>query len=251
MIMMVLNKKKLKKIFIGILVIILAILGFLFVNRNNDKPTLNMFYKASEPYYNGNKTNSGRVAISCNVDLGWESEYIEKILKVLDEKKAKITFAVTGRWAEENPEFLLEIQKKGHEIANHGYKHLDYGTLDYDKNYEQIKTSKKIIDEIIKTETKFFQAPGGSFNKDTVKAAIDLGYIPYKWDIDTIDWKNRQEPEVIIERVKSKDMKDSSIILMHPTHASAEGIDDIIEIIESKGLKPGKLSDVFDVKKTI
>ena len=30
-----------------------------------------------------------------------------------------------------------------------------------------------------------------------------------------------------------------------------EGIDDIIEIIESKGLKPGKLSDVFDVKKTI
>ena len=46
-------------------------------------------------------------------------------------------------------------------------------------------------------------------------------------------------------------MKDSSIILMHPTHASAEGIDDIIDIIESKGLKPGKLSDVFDVKKTI
>ncbi|MDO7203114.1 hypothetical protein Q5M85_01465 [Paraclostridium bifermentans] len=26
------------------------------------------------------------------------------MLKVLDEKKAKITFAVTGRWAEENPE---------------------------------------------------------------------------------------------------------------------------------------------------
>ena len=42
-------------------------------------------------------------------------------------------------------------------------------------------------------------------------------------------------------------MKDSSIILMHPTHASAEGIDDIIGIIESKNLKPGKLSDVFEL----
>ena len=247
MIMMVLNKKKVKKILIISLVIVLAIIGIIFMSKKGTTPTINMFYKAEEPYYNGTKSNSGHVAISCNVDLGWESEYIEKILKVLDEKNAKITFAVTGRWAEENPEFLLKIQKKGHEIANHGYKHLDYATLNYDKNYEQIKTSKEIIENIIKKETKFFQAPGGSFNKDTVKAAIDLGYTPYKWDIDTIDWKNRQEPEVIINRVKSKDMKDSSIILMHPTHASAEGIDDIIGIIESKNLKPGKLSDVFEL----
>lgn len=247
MIMMVLNKKKVKKILIISLVIVLAIIGIIFMSKKGTTPTTNMFYKAEEPYYNGTKSGSGHVAISCNVDLGWESEYIEKILKVLDEKNAKITFAVTGRWAEENHEFLLEIQKKGHEIANHGYKHLDYATLNYDKNYEQIKTSKEIIENIIKKETKFFQAPGGSFNKDTVKAAIDLGYTPYKWDIDTIDWKNRQEPEVIINRVKSKDMKDSSIILMHPTHASAEGIDDIIGIIESKNLKPGKLSDVFEL----
>lgn len=247
MIMMVLNKKKLKKIFIIVLVIILAIIGVVFMTKDKAKPTFNMFYRVSEPYYNGTKEKSGYVAISCNVDLGWETEYLEKILKVLDEKKAKITFAVTGRWAEENPELLLEIQKKGHEIANHGYKHLDYGTLDYDKNYEQIKTSKEIIEKITKTETKFFQAPGGSFNKHTVKACSDLGYIPYKWDIDTIDWKNRQEPEVIIQRVKSKDMKDSSIILMHPTYASAEGIDDIIKIIEDKNLKPGKLSDVFNL----
>ncbi|MDO7203115.1 MULTISPECIES: hypothetical protein [Paraclostridium] len=42
-------------------------------------------------------------------------------------------------------------------------------------------------------------------------------------------------------------MKDSSIILMHPTYASAEGIDDIIKIIEEKELKPGKLSDVFNL----
>lgn len=246
MIMMVLNKKKLKKIITIAIVIILVITGVVFMTKNFSKPTMNTIYKASEPHHSGTKLDSGYVAISCNVDLGWESEYIEKILKVLDEKKLNITFAVTGRWAEENPEFLLEIQKKGHEIANHGYKHLDYATLDYDKNYEQIKTSKEIIENIIKEETKFFQAPGGSFNKETVRACNDLGYIPYKWDIDTIDWKNRQEPNVIIERVKSKDMKNSSIILMHPTYASAEGIDDIIKIIEDKGLKPGKLSDVFE-----
>jgi hypothetical protein len=34
---------------------------------------------------------------------------------------------------------------------------------------------------------------------------------------------------------------------MHPTYASGEAIDDIIEIIESKNLKPGSLRDIFDL----
>lgn len=247
MIMMVLNKNKLKKILMVVAIIVIAIIGVLFMRTKGPTPTLNTFFKADSPYYNGTKQNSGHVAITCNVDLGWETEYIEKILKTLDEKKVKISFNVTGRWAEENPDFLLEIQKKGHEIGNHGYKHLDYAKLDYDGNYQQIKTSKEIIESIIKTETKFFQAPSGSFGEDTVKAAKDLGYIPFKWDVDTIDWQNRQEPEVIIERVKGKEIKDGSIILMHPTYASAEAIDDIIEIIKDKKLKPGSLRDIFEL----
>ena len=44
-------------------------------------------------------------------------------------------------------ELLLKIKNEGHEIGNHGYKHLDYATLSYDENLEQIKTSKKIIEE--------------------------------------------------------------------------------------------------------
>ena len=66
-----------------------------------------------------------------------------------------------------------------------------------------------------------------------------------KWDVDTIDWKYREQPDVIINRVKNKDVKDGSIILMHPTKATMECVDDIIEVIRSKGLKPGKLSDIF------
>lgn len=247
MIMMVLNKNKLKKILIIIAIIVIGIIGIICMTNKGNTPTSNMFFRANEPYYNGTKVNSGHVAITCNVDLGWETEFIEKILKVLDEKNIKISFNVTGRWAEENPELLLNIKNKGHEIGNHGYKHLDYATLDYDANYEQIKKSKEIIENIIKKETKFFQAPSGSFSDDTVKAAKDLGYIPFKWDVDTIDWQNRQEPEVVIERIKRKDVKDGSIILMHPTYASSEAIDDIIGIIENKNLKPGSLRDIFDL----
>ena len=157
----------------------------------------------------------------------------------------KITFNVTGRWAEKNQEMLLKIKSEGHEIGNHGHRHLDYAKLSYEENLEQIKTSKKIIEDIINEETKFFQAPAGSFGEGTMKAANELGYTSIKWDVDTIDWNNRKEPEVIIERVKKKDIKDGSIVLMHPTYATTQCLDDIIQIIRDKGLKPGMLSNIF------
>ena len=79
-----------------------------------------------------------------------------------------------------------------------------------------------------------------------VKAANDLGYICYKWDVDTIDWMDKDNPDKIIERIKSKDIKDGSIVLMHPTKATTMCLDDIISIIRTRGYVPGKLSDVFN-----
>lgn len=245
MIMIVLNKEKIKKITLGIICMILIIPGIAFLANDTQAKATSKMVDSEQPYFTGIKPNSGYVALTCNVDLGWESEYVEGILKVLKEEDVKITFNVTGRWAEKNQDLLLKIKSEGHEIGNHGHKHLDYANLSYEENLEQIKTSKTIIENIIKEPTKFFQAPSGSFGDNTVKAAKELGYTSIKWDIDTIDWNNRKEPEVVIERVKKKDPKENSIVLMHPTYATTECIDDIIKIIKDKNLKPGRLSDVF------
>ena len=245
MMMIVLNKEKLKKIAIGIICMMLIIPSIVFLVSDTQSKATSKMINYEEPYFTGIKSNSGYVALTCNVDLGWESEYVEGILKVLKQEDVKITFNVTGRWAEKNQDLLLKIKSEGHEIGNHGHRHLDYANLSYEENLEQIKTSKTIIEDIIKEPTKFFQAPSGSFGNNTVKAAKELGYTSIKWDIDTIDWNNRKEPEVVIERVKKKDPKENSIVLMHPTYATTECIDDIIKIIRDKNLKPGRLSYVF------
>lgn len=248
MIMMVLNKNKLKKILIFLLIILFIGGGIVFtIKKNESIPSINILDLAKAPYTQGTKKNSGYVALTCNVDLGWEDEYVISILETLKKEKVHITFNVTGKWAEKNKDLLLRIKNEGHEIGNHGYKHLDYATLSYDENYNQISTSKKIIEDALGEKTKFFQAPAGSFGTNTVKAAESLNYICFKWDVDTIDWQDRYNPEKIIERVKNKNIVDGSIILMHPTDATTKCLDDIIEIIRQKNLKPGRLSDVFVV----
>lgn len=248
MIMMVLNKGKLKKIIIFILLILLISGGIIFtLNKNESVPSINILDLAKAPYTQGTKKNSGYVALTCNVDLGWEDEYVISILETLKKENVNITFNVTGKWAENNRDLLLRLKNEGHEIGNHGYKHLDYANLSYEDNYKQISASKQIIEEAIGEETKFFQAPAGSFGSNTVKAAESLNYICFKWDVDTIDWQDKHNPEKIIERVKNKDIVDGSIVLMHPTEATTQCLDDIIQIIREKNLKPGKLSDVFVV----
>lgn len=247
MLIMVANKKKLKNILIAVVVVLLAVGGIIFgFTRNNGTPTFNLMQAADLPYERGTKTNSGYVAITCNVDLGWEDEYIESILDILKKEDVDITFNVTGKWAENKPDLLLRMKSEGHEIGSHGYKHLDYAKLNYEQNLEEMKKAESTIKGVTGDSIKFFQAPAGSFGEGTMKAAKELGYIAFKWDVDTIDWKYREEPDVIINRVKNKDVKDGSIILMHPTKATTECLDSIINIIRSKGLKVGKLSDIFE-----
>lgn len=246
MLIMVANKKKLKRISIWVLIILLLVGGFLLWNKDGSlKPTFNLMDVADLPYERGTKANSGYVAITCNVDLGWEDEYIKSILDTLKSEDVKATFNVTGKWAENKKEILLRMISEGHEIGSHGYKHLDYAKLSYEENLEEMKKAESIIEGITNQEIKFFQAPSGSFGEGTMKAAKELGYTAFKWDVDTIDWKYKEEPDVIIDRVNKKEVQDGSIILMHPTKATTECLDDIINIIRDKGLKPGRLSDVF------
>lgn len=247
MVLMVISKSKIKKIIIFILLISFIIGTIAYILKNKTQDTMNLLDLANnnQPYTMGTAKESGHVAITCNVDLGWEDEYIQKILEVLENENVKITFAVTGKWAENKKDLLLKIKSNGHEIANHGYQHLNYDTLSYDENLNQINKSKQIIDTITNQKSRFFQAPSGAFGEETIKAANSLGYICYKWDVDTIDWMDKENPDKIIQRIKKKKIKEGSIILMHPTKATTLCLDEIISIIRTKGYIPGKLSDVF------
>jgi len=51
-------------------------------------------------------------------------ESTKRILNLLDKHRTRATFFVLGWVAERLPELICEIERKGHEIAVHGYNHL-------------------------------------------------------------------------------------------------------------------------------
>ena len=233
--LLIINKKMIAVIMV-ILALILIITIFITLT-NNSKEVFR-----EDIYYKG--TNNEKViAFVCNVD--WGNEYIPVMLKLFDDNDIKISFFLTGRWAENNPDLVKSIQSYNHEIGNHGYNHLDYSKLSYNKNKEQISKTNEIIKEITGKSPTLFGPPSGAFNENTLKAAKDLNSKVIMWSIDTIDWRKDSTKDLIVKRVTSK-AEESAIVLMHPTEETVKALPEIIKYLFKNGYKIGTISDVIN-----
>src|SRR5690606_33286686 len=94
--LIIINKRTLLIISIVLVLIVLTLIGTLVYNRAEE--TFN-----SDVYYQGN-VDEKIIAFACNVD--WGNEYIPDMLKIFKDNNIKITYFVTGRWAEKHEDIL-------------------------------------------------------------------------------------------------------------------------------------------------
>lgn len=230
----VIKRQTLVFILLGVLLMIILLF---FLLRN---PIEEVFKE--EVYYKGIKDEK-IVAFLCNVD--WGNEHIPQMLETFKDNSINITFSLTGRWANENPDIVKEIHNNNHEIANHGYQHVNHDKLNYQENYDAISKANDIIQEIIGESPKYFGPPSGAFNEATVEAAKDLDYTVVMWSVDTIDWRDDATKELIYDRV-TKDINPSDIVLMHPTENTVKALQEIIDYLFENNYKIGTINDILN-----
>lgn len=231
----IISKRTLIFIF-SILLILIAALTILLIYKGN----VEVFKE--EIYYKG-LGEEKNVAFLCNVD--WGNEHIQDMLDIFKENNVKISFFLTGRWADENPDMVKLIYENEHSIGNHGYNHIDYSKLSYEQNREEILKTHNSIKSIIGKDVHLFGPPSGAFNENTLKAAKDLNYKMIMWSVDTIDWRNDSTKDVIVNRVISK-ISGSDIVLMHPTAETVKALPEIINYLFQNGYKIGTIDDVIN-----
>ena len=181
-------------------------------------------YQNDNVLYNGNR-NSNKVSLMFNVY--WGTEYINKILDILENYSIKTTFFVGGIWVEKELDTLNQIISKGHEIGNHGYLHKDQEKLSYDQNYDEIKINHDLVKVNTGVEMNLFAPPSGSFNKSTIECANSLGYTTIMWSKDTIDWRDK-DPNLIFKRATDS-VVGGDLILAHPTEHTVKALPLILE----------------------
>lgn len=161
------------------------------------------------------KGNPSFKTVALTFDDGSDGKNITKILQTLKTNNIKATFFITGKAAENHPQWIKSIVDNGHDIGNHSYSHPDFTK----SSAAQIKTELDKTESAIKkasgkTTKPYFRAPFGSVNNTMLQAVGNAGYTKtIGWTIDTVDWKG-----VSSSAITTKVMNNATpgmIVLMH------------------------------------
>ncbi|HEX7065338.1 MAG TPA: polysaccharide deacetylase family protein [Bacillales bacterium] len=189
------------------------------------------------------KGNPHKPMVGLMVNVAWGNEYIPKMLKIMEQEDVHATFFLDGSWVKKNPDLAEMIAEEGHEIGNHAYSHPDMKTLSGTAIQRELQRTNTVIRATLDMTPELFAPPSGSYGPQVVKIADNLGMKTIMWTVDTVDWK-KPRPQDMVQRVL-KSVHAGSLILMHPTSPSFEGLKTMIHGIRERGYQLGTVSTVL------
>jgi len=105
-----------------------------------------------------------------------------KILDLFDDYQIKATFFVLGWVAERRQDLVLEIAKRGHEVACHGYSHQLIYNQSEDVFRQETLRAKKILEDIVQRPVRGYRAASYSITRRSLWALDILAEAGFEYD---------------------------------------------------------------------
>ena len=193
--------------------------------------------KKTEPRNSGGVDCANCVAITYDDGPGAETN---RLLDKLKAKNAHASFMVVAPSAEQHPELLKRMKAEGHTIGNHTKSHRQLNTLSPAQVSQEIDAGNAAIKKATGQSTRWVRPPYGATNATVDQVTRDKGVSQALWDVDTVDWKDRNSEHVCSSAVQSA--RAGSIVLMHDIHpTTVDAADCVIDGLRAKGLEPVSL----------
>lgn len=106
----------------------------------------------------------------------------ERLLDLFSKHDVKATFFTLGQVAHHHPSLIKKIHSQGHELAVHGYDHLQFFRLTPSEAKNDIVKAKDTIEDIIGASVSGFRAPAFSILPSTSWALELLAESGFKYD---------------------------------------------------------------------
>lgn len=204
--------------------------------RSSTAPALNIW-----------QVDTSRRVVALTFDAGSDRGYAEGILDLVGSSGIQVTFGMTGKWAESNPDLLRRMVDEGHILMNHTYDHPHMETLTTQQRLDQLRRTESIITGLTGASTKpYFRPPYGSYND---RVLVDVGQDGYRysvmWTVDTLGWKGISPAEVVERCLNGA--KPGAIILLHVGAASTDfdALPAIIDGLTDAGYQFATISELI------
>lgn len=104
------------------------------------------------------------------------------LLDIISEKNRRVTCFFLGWIAEKFPHLLREAAARGHEIASHGYSHQLVYNMSPEAFLEDIRKSKRIIEDAVGRAVLGYRSPGFSVTEATPWFFAKVAEAGYRYD---------------------------------------------------------------------
>lgn len=168
------------------------------------------------------------------------SEFTEKVLDVLAKNKVKASFFCVAFFALDNPNIIKRMQKEGHLIGLHSYKHENGIVMlpnkvndDFDKS---LKAMKNLNQEVI-----YYRPPWGHLNLWILKNIKKHNLKLMLWNVMAEDWLGNTTSDCIINKLLKR-TKGGDIICLHDGRGknsaplrTIKALEQVLPILKEKG----------------
>ncbi len=145
--------------------------------------------------------NDEAVALTFDVVDGVEA--VKNVLKVLEQHNARVTFFITGNWANANPDAVELLVRAGQEIGMLGYRYINLSQYPRETIEDSLLSGKEAIERLIGEPVFLFRPPNGEYDARVLAMAEILDLETVLWQVDSQDGSS-SDPVYVTQRVLSR-----------------------------------------------
>ena len=193
--------------------------------------------------------NTAKKKLYLTFDAGYENGCTGRILDVLKAQDVKAAFFLVGNYIEKNADLVRRMVQEGHTVGNHTMHHYDMSKL---KTKEAFASELRELEELYKETVgqelpKYYRPPQGTYSRENLEMAKELGYKTVFWSLAYVDWNNDAQPKP--EEAYAKLLPrthNGAVVLLHSTsQTNADILEELIGKWKEQGYEFGTLEELF------
>lgn len=158
---------------------------------------------------------AGARGIALTFDDGPHPVFTRRVLDLLEKAGARATFFVIARKAEEYPEIVREILRRGHQIGLHSYAHDRLFAMRSPRYVRaDLERGIAVLADITGRRPELFRPPIGHTNPGIVRVVDELDLAIVGWSVSGRDGLPGAVPAKVTARVRGS-LKDGAIVVLH------------------------------------
>jgi len=189
-------------------------------------------------------TDTAKVALTFESD--GDPRLLPTLLLALASWNARATFFIDGRWAETNPDAVRAIAEGGHELGNHGYRHMHWTALSGAEIEADVDATERVVEGLVGRSTRpWARPPYGAFDDRVVERLLGRGYaVVYRDAVDGAHWPGETTADAIRRRALQA-AEDEGVVAFHTSRAdTASALPQVLAELGASGRAPVGLSEL-------